>query len=626
MHAVLGGAALSAVWIAVLLFARQILRTVGKERLSLTAALGTAMMAAIPPVIGRATDDLLVATVITGGVALAAWAVLRRRAPVPPAPSLSIPLAPRWALGVGMVQLALVIAVTLLTNLWDEDSGHFALGSVISRGVFPPEHPLFPGEPFRYHYGFDVLSGEVRRFTGLPIVSAIDAATIWCFALLLLVAHDVGGALGGRLGAGLALILAPLGAGFLQAALLRDFGALEIHTALLPEAWARSMPPPTISNFFQHPMGFGMSLGLAVLLLLGSGEIGAFVVGTSLLGLLSICHIVFFGVIGLTSGAATAIGAVLAWRAGSPLGVELRGLALRALGLISALVIARGLGGFLLPGGVASPIELGVSYFQEPWDTKLLHLFTLFGLPLLLLPVSVGRLFAGGARGSSLRLTLVLAAVFGFAVPSFARYRLSWDIVKFYAVGLFFANVLLADLLAAWWARRAGWLKAVALGTAVVLATSTSWFWLVRSSVFNGRFGVDPWQFKPPPEVIDALAERLEPHAGPRDRVLSTNVDVSQGAGFLTPGFDWRHHGVGFMMDRARFDTLLMHRQAARHDLRAPDLQALGIRFVVFSPGDEIALSPEGRAALASPDRFERLFTVEAGGQQRTVYRVLDPS
>jgi hypothetical protein len=93
--------------------------------------------------------------------------------------------------------------------------------------------------------------------------------------------------------------------------------------------------------------------------------------------------------------------------------------------------------------------------------------------------------------------------------------------------------------------------------------------------------------------------------------------------GFLTPGFDWRNLCAGFILDRRRIDVLRRHHTLARTHLRSEDLEALDVRFAVFSPGDLTSLSSEGRRGLQDPARFKHLFDAGASDGIRHVYRVL---
>ncbi|MCK6551361.1 hypothetical protein L6R52_36335, partial [Myxococcota bacterium] len=232
-----------------------------------------------------------------------------------------------------------------------------------------------------------------------------------------------------------------------------------------------------------------------------------------------------------------------------------------------------------------------------------------------LLPIAALRL---RTNELPLRVALFTAAVAGFSIPNVVTYERSWDIVKFFGIGGFFANVLLADTLSVLGARWKG-----ALAALTIVCSALGLFWLARMSVLDGRVGVPKMHFGPPPRIADAVAREVGPLIAPRSRVLSTNMDMGMGAGFLTPGFDWRELGASFMLDRTEAERLTRHRQRARVDLRREDLDGLGADWVILSPGDIASLSSAGRAALADPTRFEHVREVRDGGEVRQVYRVV---
>lgn len=614
MSAVLGLIALLLIVLAVQLFARALCHLAGEPRWSVSCAAGVAILYAVPSLLGRLTADLRWAAVLTGVLAaLGVWALWRRTPVSAPVPITRV-RPERWAWIVAGAGLVLVAWCTIRGRFWDETNCHFPITQVLARGVFPPEHPLFPGEPFRYHYGFDVLAALPRAFTGCCVVPAIDIATLASYLLLSALAIAVGAELAGRRGASLGLVLVPFGSGIMQIFLFRDFGAMQLEWSALPASWAQSTPPPVISNFFQHPQGLGMPLALAVLLLWSGADSDRrtrryrALLGAILLGALSLAQLVFFGVLGLVLGITVLARAARTRRWGDGL-LEL-GM------LVSALAIAWFLGGFFEPGAKpTSLLELGQPYFREPLGQMLLHHLVLFGLPLLALPVAFRRL---SDEPRELRLALVAAVLIGLAIPNLMTYERSWDIVKFFGIAAFFLNVLLADA-------TARYVRSAVLTTLILVAgTTTAWFWMSRMSVLDGRFGIPAMHFGAPSAISKAVGEQLGPLVEPRDRVLSTNIDLSMGAGFLTPGFDWRLFGDSYMLDRARADVLRTHLERARRDLAREDLDALGVKFLVLSPGDRTALTQRGRRELQDPLRFEHLFDVEVPGDRRHVYRVVD--
>lgn len=592
--------------------ARALCRWAGETRLAVAAALALALLYALPATVTRVLPAFVPAASIAAALAASAAFLVTRVARPPEATTTAEP--PSWsrpALVGAFLTLVLVVWATVATRLWDETNAHFGLVRVVARGLVPPPHPLFPQEPFRYHYGFDVLGALPQAFLGLRTDHAIDVATLACWLVLVAMARTVGAALGGARGANLATVLVPLGSGLLTVFLFQDFYLLGPRWDALPIAWATSMPPPAISNFFQHPQGLGMSLGLAVALLIGSGpdplRRRKLVVGALLLGMLSLGQIVFFGICGLLAGVVVLVHAVRTR--------DLGGLLVEAALLLGALAIAAGLGGFLTPGAQAADVMiLGKTYFGEPLGRSLVHHLVVFGLPLVALPLA---LWARRRELTELRVFLFGAAILGLLVPNVVGYERSWDIVKFFGVGAFFANAALVD-----WTLT---LRRHPLVTAavVVLAVPASVVWLLRMSVFNGILGVHPMQFGPPTPIAVATTAVLDPLVGPHERVLSTNMDMAMTGGFLTPGFRWREHGESYLMDRVEADRLTSHLESARHSLRRADLEALRVRWVVLSAGDVASLHAEGMRALADTTLLRKVDDVRVGGEIRHVYEVL---
>ena len=107
----------------------------------------------------------------------------------------------------------------------------------------------------------------------------------------------------------------------------------------------------------------------------------------------------------------------------------------------------------------------------------------------------------------------------------------------------------------------------------------------------DGHFGIPPTLPPAKLELSEAVFERLDPLAGPRDRVLSTNIDVAMGGGFLTPGINWSGQSSAHLLDRERMQKQQRHLNRARHHLDPRDLVALDVKFLVLSPGDIGGLS-----------------------------------
>jgi hypothetical protein len=623
----LGSAALGLVFAIVALFSRALLYQVGETRWAVSLPLATMLLISGSILICRATEDLVIATLIVAAIALVLTALLWNRSPLVPKEDPPPARLRRWALILCAVALFFVSWAAVKNYLWDEFNCHDPVVNVIARGVSPPEHALFPGEPFRYHYGFDVLAALVLAFTRVFVPRAIDVATIACFILLLICAAAMGARLAGRTGANLACAIVPFGTGTLLYLILTELGpTLTVRWSAIPEVWTQSSPPPVISNFFQHPQGLGMAVSLAVLLLFEGNEkddrrrLGRVAIGSLLLGMLSIAQIVFFGVLGLAIGVSILARAYLRRKEGKRAVIR---ACIELLLVASSLLVARALGGFFEPvtgsPAMESTLAVGRSFFGEPLLRSLMHHLVLFGLPLILFPLSFWRLLRGPIP---LRIALIVAVLVGFIVPNVMTYDLSWDIVKFYGIGAFFANVLLADLLVPWIEDPQRAKRALAIAT-VVLSTWVGWVWVVRMSLLDGNWTVPKMHFPPPPQISLAVREKLGPLVKPRERVFSTNMDMGIGAGFLTPGFDWRTAGQGYMLDRSRAERYNQLYEDVRRTLRREELAELGVRWLVMSNGDQDGLAPEVRAQLQDPDRFQHVFDVEGGGEVRHVYKIV---
>lgn len=624
-----GGFLLVLLWALVVAFARRLLCAAGERRWAVAFGLATCFMATGPELICRLTANLVLATVLTGALAALGLLALRNRAASELGAGAEAEAAHPHPFALALAAAGFVLAAwsALEGHFFDEKGAHFGFVSAIARGLAPLEHPLFPGQPLRYHSGYDVLAAEVMAFTGLAVESALDVVTIASYLLLLATAAAAGAALGGKPGASLMIVLLPLGSSFLQR-LTTTTGRLSPHWAAIPASWSEAIVPPVIGNFFQHPQGLGMAVSLGCVLLFDGDSASTlrkrrWAIGALYLGLVSAIQIVFFAALGFGIGAATLwLGAARFQRreesasAPRPLHQTAFELALLCASLFLALL----LGGFLVSRGSTSHLLVfGKPYFDDPPLRLLLHHLVAFGLPLAALPFMLYRL---PRHPTFHRVALLASAAVCFVIPNLMSYERSWDIVKFFTVGAFFLDALFADALTPLLVRPTP-ARRIALVLAVVLTASTSAWWLVRRSMFNGRFGIERMEdYGPTAPIALAVAARLAPISSVRERVLTASRELSE-VGLLIPGWDWRDgNAKGLAIDRERADLLLEHRAHALRDLGAEDLQALEVRWIVLSPADVASLSPAGRGALDDPVRFERMFDVTAGEETRAVFRV----
>jgi hypothetical protein len=595
-------------WCATYAAWRRILQLFGEHRRNVALASTLLFLASVPALLCTYVHDLRIGSALAVGILVAVpfsqRGAIRRIVPkVNPPSSLSAS-----AVLIAILTFVLVSWALIQGYFWDENAAHFGVSSALARGVSPPEHPLFPGQVFRYHFGFNVLVGQVQAWSSIGVDKAIDLVAIVCFAALLSSAVSVGDQLAGNRGASLALILIPLGSGTLQYLLFSDFGAIEWHWNIMPKSWYQNIPPPIISNFFQHPQGLAMASTLGVIQLFDRSDKNPkrFALGALLLGLSSLAHIVFFGLMGLGLGFATLVHNVRPLR--------LSRLLYEAAMLLLALGIAFGLGGFLdLQTSSDNFLSFKRDFMMEPPGQRLLHHLVLFGIPFITLPIAAWRTYK---MPSTLRVTALCIALIGFAVPNFVTYERSWDIVKFFGIAMFFANVLLVDSLLHLTRNK------FFIAGLVFLSCSTSSLWLARVSFLDGQLGIQKMHFPPPPPIAQAVAEYLNPHLSPSDRVYSSNIDMSK-AGLLTPGFNWRQFGRGYIMNRDQVDRLHRHAKSFRQHLRYEDLLALDVRYLVLSASDIGGLSPEGRRALEDSKRFVKTTTIQIGAQSRTIYEAL---
>jgi hypothetical protein len=78
------------------------------------------------------------------------------------------------------------------TKLWSDFASHIPLIRSFSLGDnFPPEYPMFPGEPIRYHFFFYFLVGLLER-VGIPINIALNGLSALSFFMLLILIYALG--------------------------------------------------------------------------------------------------------------------------------------------------------------------------------------------------------------------------------------------------------------------------------------------------------------------------------------------------------------------------------------------------------------------------------------------------
>lgn len=80
-------------------------------------------------------------------------------------------------------------AIQISTKAWSDFASHIPLIRSFSLGSnFPPEYPLFPGEPIKYHFLFYVFVGYLEKI-GIPIGFAFNIPSVLGFVFLILMIY-----------------------------------------------------------------------------------------------------------------------------------------------------------------------------------------------------------------------------------------------------------------------------------------------------------------------------------------------------------------------------------------------------------------------------------------------------
>lgn len=83
-------------------------------------------------------------------------------------------------------------SMLIATKVWSDFSSHIPLIRSFSLGNnFPPQYPIFPGEPIKYHYLFYLLVGTLEKI-GLRIDWALNLPSALSFAALLILIYLLG--------------------------------------------------------------------------------------------------------------------------------------------------------------------------------------------------------------------------------------------------------------------------------------------------------------------------------------------------------------------------------------------------------------------------------------------------
>ena len=561
MHSFVGSLLLVVAIAGMVAGVRALLALCGEQRASVIAASTAALMAAAPLTLQPLTG-IIAAVLLPGCVGGATALLLRRMLPTTATTATTATTtttAPPWSLAARCSAAALggLLAFTACgTFLWDEASTHLPLAAAVARDLHPLQHPLFPGQPLRYHVGFDVVVGSVRAFTLLPLDQCMDLVTVGGIALLLCTLHDLASALKSG-SAALAMPVVLLGGGPVAALLADGWGMALWGKTWFPPPWVNGavFPPLVVTNVFQHPQGLAMPIACATLMVAAVPTFRRFVVAALLLVLCSRVQIVFAAVTGA---------AVLLLAARS-----------RNVGGVMVLLVAAGLcaadSGFTEPG--ATQLVWGGAFAHDgaPGIGRVLLTFGLsLGAPIF-------GLMLWRRDRQDLILALMLAGSVGFVVGNVVSYARSWDIVKFFSVSAFFSHFL--------------WAAAITraprtLGVIVVACSCWSGaLWLVRHGVGNGLVA-SAYREQGQGDDVAAFADHVAGLIPASSRVFTPDLSLAR-AGVLVPGTDWRasRDTAALLIDRKHSEALTLAWRRARQDLDADALRTLGAEFVVVRAG-----------------------------------------
>lgn len=409
----------------------------------------------------------------------------------------------KTSVAIGAALALLVASVALTTSLWDEANGHGPLTFAAATGVLPIEHPSVLNLQFPYHVAFDILAAVFVVVGVGPIGAGLDLATMMTTAALLWCLFDVGVALGGRRVGQLTMVT-----GLLSHGPLSVFGSA-IFSLAVPSLPGFSdpelAPPPTVSVLLQHPLGFSMSVALAVFLLATSERLAARVLSLVVLAMLPQVNIATFVVV--------FFGSAFTCLRRPRLGAFVAAYIVVGLFALATSPFA-GAGGHVEVGGFFGSIE-----------KTLLGVVVFFPAVILAAPLA----YISRDSISPLMRGLLFACAVGFIIGNFLHYAHSWDIVKFLSIAAFFAVVGVTALSAS----PGRWAATARL--VLLTGVTVGLLWALRFGVLNGP--VFP-RYDERREPFSLLAARaITPHLGPYDCVVTIDVRLAE-VGIRVGGLD----------------------------------------------------------------------------------------
>lgn len=511
----------------------------------------------------------------------------------------------------------LVAMVSLKYSIYDEVrlQAHLPVVESILRGNFPPSFTAFPEIPYRYHYGFNLIAAYFSLAFGLPGYLGVDLATllswvsfigVFLFFLKLLMVPRAGWTMA------LALVTLTGGLSWLLSKNDPGMGALfQIPHWQQMFVLRRGVHPHFMMYFFQHPMGLGIGLFLATILLFKTWferkSPWALAVGVAILAALSLAQIMLF----LTLLAA--LGLVFAYYLvrGSQTRLETLFVGLLVGGV--ALLGAFALGGFLQ---FSSDLENQPIIFSWPpsylryeywgsrfplnWTQGLTWYLSGFGLILFLIPI----LWVAAIRKRQVAYSLLAVfSILCFLVPLFFRYSYSWDIIKWYFGFEFSGKLLMAALVVPWalrsWARYFCVTALVGFSMITPLKFLTDLAFKHPRSFTRAELRIAAYGQPRLEGPLKSLVERVLADPDPWGMVwasLDTSLKISLFTGLPTLQMDQNTYAMPVSREKIRTREEWLKRLD-----KAPDwetLRLLRVKWVAFTCGEVKFRSPEWKAFL----------------------------
>jgi hypothetical protein len=418
--------------------------------------------------------------------------------------------------------LALIAGLTIQVGrglgIFD-DYNSLPLISVMAAGDIPPAFYLNAGQPYLYHYGFQLFGAILMRVGGLFPWSALDVSRGFLGGLALILAGFWGWRMTYRRvgGVAVALVLALVSGGrwmlnllpysvlssVTQGVVLWGSAADSAHTLLgglaspwaieggpptpIPFAYTNGILPPFVLNVFTGPKSLSL-MALFLFLLLFPRKRGwqGLAVVTLVLSLWALAAEAEFILVAIGVGVA----ALVIWFRRADQSTK-RGAMQGVACIVPAVLVSLVQGGTLTEFsrslvarmiGIAGPLD-GVALFSFRFPPAIVssHLGELrfdrlgqllvglfeVGPVLLAGPVVIWAAMRWLRRGRFALVAVAVASYLGFLIPIFVRYNVDRDITRLSGAGLLDWSLLTVPALWIMWPHlRSGWLRSGILAVA----------------------------------------------------------------------------------------------------------------------------------------------------------------